>query len=184
MQVRDFLDATTHEVVIIDFHRFERGFEDHPRDQQSNLITKARHDEVGELLESILGKHIHRDYNGYNVKVDLIRDGKRLVIGYAANRFIRGANYYPRVRHLWAEADNTTRLQDYFNRMMCMVSGYEATPAMAQLTPTTWEVIFDKYGGLRKMAQDVNWVVSQWFQDKWWTCCNIVATDFFLDSTT
>lgn len=181
LQIRDFLDATTHEIVIIDFHRFERGFEDHPRDQQSNLITKARHSEVGELLESILGNHIHRDYNGYNVKVgDLVRDGKRLVIGYAANRFIREANYYPRVRHLWAEADNTTQLQEYFDRMMCMVSGYEATSAMAQLTPTTWGLVFDKYGGLRKMAQDVNWIITHWFQDKWWSCVNIVATDFFL----
>jgi len=181
LQVRDFLEATTHEIVIIDFHRFERGFEDHPRDHQSNLIAKSRHNEVAELLESIVGHHIHRDYNGYNIRVgDLIRDGRRLVVGYAANRFIREANYYPRVRHLWAEADNTSRLQDYFERMMCMVSGFEATSAMAQLTPTTWGVIFDKYGGLRKMAQDVNWIISEWFQEKWWSCANIVATDFFL----
>jgi hypothetical protein len=180
-QVRDFLDATTAEVVILDFHRFEKGFEDHPRDMQSNLQTKKRHQEVYNMLEEILGDHMSRDYHGFNVKYgDLVREGKRLIIGYAGNRFIREANYYPRVRHLWAEADNTTTLEEYFNRMICVVSGFEATSAMAQLTPTTWGVIFDKYGGLRKMAQDVNWIITQWFEEKWWPCVNIVATDFFL----
>lgn len=51
---------------------------------------------------------------------------------------------------------------------------------MAQLTPNTWGVIFDKYGGLRKMAQDVNYLISQWFSERWWRCANVVATDFFL----
>lgn len=181
VQVRAFLDATTHEIVILDFHRFEKGFEDYPRDEMANLLTKIRHQEVYRLLEQHLAPHISRDHVGYNVKVgDLIRDGKRLIIGYAGNRFIRDANYYPRVRHLWAEAENVTSLEDYFHRMICAPSGFEATSAMAQLTPTTWGVIFDKYGGLRKMAQDVNWIITNWFEEKWWTCVNIVASDFFL----
>lgn len=54
----------------------------------------------------------------------------------------------------------------YFERTVCMNAGYEATSAMAQLTPTTWGVIFDKYGGLRKMAQEVNWQISEWFAER------------------
>lgn len=37
-QVRSFLDATTAEIVILDFHRFEKGFEDHPRDHMANMV--------------------------------------------------------------------------------------------------------------------------------------------------
>ena len=180
-QVKEFMDSTTHEIVILDFHRFEKGFDDHPRDEKSNLLTKTRHQEVHSLLEQYLSDHISRDFVGYNLKIgEAVRQGKRAIIGYAGNRFIRDAHYYPRVRHLWAEAENVTNLEDYFNRMICGVSGFEATSAMAQLTPTTWGVIFDKYGGLRKMAQDVNHVVTQWFEDRWWPCVNIVASDFFL----
>lgn len=68
-------------------------------------VTKSRHQEIHQMIESILGPHISRDHHGFHVKVgDLVSSGKRLLVGYAANRFIREAKYYPRVRHLWGEA--------------------------------------------------------------------------------
>lgn len=180
-QVKDFLDSTTSEIVILDFHRFEKGFTEHPRDFASNALTKSRHQMLHQLIESIVGQYIARDANGYHIKVSqLLSTNKRLVIGYAGNRFIREANYFPKVRHLWAEAENVSKLEHYLNRMICVETGYEATSAMAQLTPNTWGMIFDKYGGLRKLAQDVNWIISQWFDEKWSSCANIVSTDFFL----
>ncbi|KAI1283773.1 PI-PLC X domain-containing protein 3 [Halotydeus destructor] len=180
-QVKQFMDATEKEVVILDFHRFEKGFDDFPRDALTNEMTIQRHREVLDILKRHLADHMSEDLFGYNVRLgSLVTTNRRLVVGYAANRYVREAKLYPRVRHLWAEAENVTSLEKYFERVSCLTSGYEATSAMAQLTPTTWGVIFDKYGGLRKMAQQVNWLVSQWFAEKWWRCANIVSTDFFL----
>lgn len=49
---------------------------------------------------------------------------------------------------------------------------------MAELTPDTWGVILDKYGGLRKMADQVNWRISQLYRDELGANANIVAVDF------
>ena len=167
-QVKQYLDATEKEVVLLDFHRFERGFDDFPRDEISNQITAERHEMVLNKLREHLLDHISQDAKGYDIKLsEVVESGKRLVVGYAANRYIRHAALYPRVRHLWAEAENVTTLERYFDRTVCIASGYEATSAMAQLTPTTWGVIFDKYGGLRKMAQQVNWLISDWFSERY-----------------
>ena len=52
------------------------------------------------------------------------------------------------------------------------------TADMAELTPRTLEVVLDKYGGLRKMADNVNWRVSQLYRDELGATGNIVAVDF------
>jgi hypothetical protein len=178
-QVAAFLDATDSEIVVLDFHRFEMGF-----DPKVNGIetVKERHQLVYQLLEKYLSQHMAFNGNGYYVRVrDLLNAKTRLVVGYAGFRYLRREpKLYPRVRHLWAEADNITHLEFYFSTKLCHQISYEATSAMAQLTPTTWGVVFDKYGGLRKMAQDVNYLITNWFSDRWWRCANIVSSDFFL----
>lgn len=100
-QVKRFLDATTHEVVIIDFHRFEKGFDDHSRDESINVRTGQRHDEVVVMVKKYLEAYLSADEHGYRVKLgDLIKANKRLVVGYAANHLVRRASFYPRVRKL------------------------------------------------------------------------------------
>lgn len=49
---------------------------------------------------------------------------------------------------------------------------------MAELTPDTWGVITDKYGGLRKMADEVNWRITDLYRDRLGEHANIVAADF------
>jgi hypothetical protein len=49
---------------------------------------------------------------------------------------------------------------------------------MSELTPDTWDVISDKYKGLRRMADSVNRNVTQWFRGDWGRICNAVAVDF------
>ena len=55
--------------------------------------------------------------------------------------------------------------------------------AMAELTPRTIEVIIDNYGGLRKMADSVNWRISQLYRDNLGNHANIVAVDFVRGSS-
>lgn len=52
--------------------------------------------------------------------------------------------------------------------------------AMAELTPTPLDVMFNPTGSLRAMADAVNRNLTSWFHNQWWPRANIVATDFFL----
>lgn len=54
---------------------------------------------------------------------------------------------------------------------------------MAELTPETWDVILDKHGGLRKMADNVNWRISQLYRNELGNHANIVAADFIRGTT-
>lgn len=54
---------------------------------------------------------------------------------------------------------------------------------MAELTPETWDVILDKHGGLRKMADNVNWRISLLYRDELGLHANIVAADFIRGTT-
>lgn len=54
---------------------------------------------------------------------------------------------------------------------------------MAELTPKAWDVIVNKYGGLRKMADKVNWRVSQLYGNDLGPNANIVAVDFYRGTT-
>lgn len=49
----------------------------------------------------------------------------------------------------------------------------------AEITPTTWEVITDRYGGLRQLADRTNSIVSKWYMDEWGMSANIVSVDFY-----
>ena len=61
---------------------------------------------------------------------------------------------------------------------MCRISSRPFAD-MAELTPNAWDVITDRFGGLRRMADEINWQVSKWYSDEWGPHTNIVAVDFF-----
>lgn len=50
---------------------------------------------------------------------------------------------------------------------------------MAELTPDTWGVVTDRYGGLRRMADIVNRHASKWYLMEWGLTTNVVAVDFY-----
>lgn len=50
---------------------------------------------------------------------------------------------------------------------------------MAEMTPTGWDLITDRLGGLRKMADQTNRHVSKWYLDDWGPMANVVAVDFY-----
>lgn len=49
---------------------------------------------------------------------------------------------------------------------------------MAELTPNTLDVILDRLGGLRQMAEGIDMNVTTWYSTKWFQSANIVAVDF------
>lgn len=54
---------------------------------------------------------------------------------------------------------------------------------MAELTPTTWDVLTDKYDGLRRIADSSNRHISKWYADDWFMSANVVAVDFYRGTT-
>ncbi|KAG8177283.1 hypothetical protein JTE90_026730 [Oedothorax gibbosus] len=175
-QVRRFLLATR-EIVVMDFHRFVSGF----RDRRS---ARQRHRELVTLLEEELGDLMIPAGFTSSAPLRLLWDtGRRLYVGYADEgaRTRLSSRLFPAVRHLWADADTVKDLKSFLNRSVCggARSG-RLTSAMAQLTPTTSGVLFNVYGGLRQMADQVNRKIGEWFRDEWNDCANIVATDYFL----
>lgn len=49
---------------------------------------------------------------------------------------------------------------------------------MAELTPTTWDILTDSMHGLRSVADKTNRQVSRWYIEEWAPQANIVAVDF------
>ncbi|KFM70036.1 PI-PLC X domain-containing protein 3, partial [Stegodyphus mimosarum] len=172
-QVKQFLNATN-EIVIMDFHRFVTGF-------QGSRAT-ARHRELVQMLENELGDYmIPIHFTSWATLNQLWTEDKRLYVGYA-DETSRKQSFllFPAVRHLWGDVDTVNGLKAYLNETVCSQTARRLTSAMAQLTPTTAGALFDIYGGLRRMANDVNHHVTRWFRDSWNHCANIVSTDFFL----
>lgn len=54
--------------------------------------------------------------------------------------------------------------------------------AMAELTPSTFDVLFRPGEGLRRLADQVARNVTVWYRDLWWTSSSAVAVDFFHSS--
>lgn len=53
---------------------------------------------------------------------------------------------------------------------------------MAELTPNTWDVILNRLGSIRQMADKININVTNWYNSKWQHTANIVAVDFVRSS--
>ena len=51
--------------------------------------------------------------------------------------------------------------------------------AMAELTPSTMDVLFRPNDGLRKLQDQVARNVTSWYRDLWWKSTSMVAVDFF-----
>lgn len=50
---------------------------------------------------------------------------------------------------------------------------------MAEITPTGWDIIMDRYGGLRRIADESNRHISKWYTEEWGMSANIVSVDFY-----
>ena len=129
--------------------------------------------------------------NRHSTIGQLVREGKRVVLGYAyKNKGLFDSDlFWPAVEHLWANSDQLEKLEKYLDEKVCSgspgsssSSSIHLRSAMAELTPSIEGIIFLRYHGLRELAQLTNAHYDGWFRRRWWRCANIVAGDFFLGS--
>lgn len=86
-QIRRFLNLTSHEIVIMDFHRFTVGF------QNENLqVQRERHANLIELIYKYLGQYLVPSYLGQHAPLnEYVSAGKRLIVGYANKASLVGS---------------------------------------------------------------------------------------------
>ncbi|XP_032677584.1 PI-PLC X domain-containing protein 1-like isoform X1 [Odontomachus brunneus] len=178
--VRNFLDVTRGEVVVMDFHRFPVGLE--------GKLNRHR------KLASIL----YREFEGWILKPDIGIDGlgptlndiwstgKRLIICYGDKHTVNEYDWlWPPLTQVWGNQQTVEGLFKYLNKVILEPktprnSQNPLWAVMAELTPFPLDVLFNISNGLRQMADSVNRNLTIKFQTNWWKETNIVATDFFL----
>ncbi|XP_066589301.1 PI-PLC X domain-containing protein 1-like [Prorops nasuta] len=174
--VKTFLD-NTEEIVIFDIQEFPVGF--------GGNLTVHR-ELIGFLEKEFAGYFLPKTY-GWSITLNNIwASGKRLIIGYDDARLVNQYDsVWPCVTHQWGNVRTVEDLYSYLNRIEnAELGGYRTIPrsAMAELTPNTWDVILNRLGGLRQMADRVNANVTYWYNTKWQATANIVAVDFVRSS--
>ncbi|XP_032685578.1 PI-PLC X domain-containing protein 1-like isoform X2 [Odontomachus brunneus] len=174
-QVKTFLDNTD-EIVIFDVQEFPVGF---------GKQLGVHHDFVGYLEEQFAGYYLPK--SSWTSMLNTIwSSGKRLIIGYDEKRVVNlYKSVWPCVTHQWGNVRKIEDLFDYLNRIETQsIAHPRSTPrsAMAELTPNTLDVILNRLGSIREMADKVNINVTNWYNSKWQRTANIVAVDFVRSS--
>lgn len=104
---------------------------------------------------------------------------------FVLNFFSENDWLWPPVRQMWGNQQNITGLFTFLDECMSNPK-LKDTPimwaAMAQLTPSPLDLIFNPNGNLRLMAHSVNKNLTSWCKDLWWDKANIVTSDFFLEN--
>ncbi|XP_043235100.1 uncharacterized protein LOC122388258 isoform X1 [Amphibalanus amphitrite] len=165
--VRWFLEYTK-EVVILHFHRFPVGFD--------NAMV---HTQFVQYLTMELGQWMSPRV--YDVTMgELWASDKRLIISYNDWPTRRQNEYlWPSIPQAWGDKKSVASLYGFLREEMRQRSGGPQWAAMAELTPSPWDIIIPNRG-LRDLAQKANSEVTKWFRDEWWHTASVVATDFFL----
>ena len=176
-QVKKFIELAPKEIVVLDFHRFEKGFN---KDEDSPQLIQRHHRKVMALILKHLKEYIVPQQMGLNSTLnELIAKNKRVVIGYGSDHYL----VVPKAKHLWPNTDDIEEMVEFFNETICDYYPGQLTSAMAQLTAHRFSILFDKYNGLRGMAQSINRIISDAFDSDnkgWAKCANVVSTDYFL----
>lgn len=170
------MTKATREVVVLDFHRFPVGFS---QNQQRNRKTHA--DLVAALVAG-LGDWMVPFSVGTSVTMnDLWALNKTLIVAYA-DEWTRTNHplLWPSIPQEWGDKRSVNDLYFYLDSIDRKRMGYPYFwAAMAELTPSTMDVLFRPNDGLRKLADQVASNVTTWYRDRWWKSTSITAVDFF-----
>ncbi|XP_075547381.1 uncharacterized protein LOC142581817 [Dermacentor variabilis] len=177
-EVRKFVEATG-ELVLLDFHRFPKGFE------RSSQFVAQRHEKLVDLIV--------RELNGVLLKrFDYLKELNDIFNGCRRERKLRGhvvvfynSKYYsgpyesllaPAVVHKWANAQSKEALIEYIETKACFRETSNMVSIMAELTPKFPMFVVST----RRIAQWVNHDMTEYFRQKQGTCTGIISTDYFL----
>lgn len=177
-QVKEFV-LHTNEIVIFGLKEFPVGF-------GKNLtihhkLVKYLKDQFGDLI-------VHPSLTWRASLNDIWLRKQNVILAYDLYSVV---NQYPHVlfgsvEQRWGNVQTWPDLERFLRNINGHdVSRLSSRPVadMAELTPKTWDVIVNKYGGLRKMADRVNWRMSQLYANELGTNANIVAVDFYRGTT-
>jgi hypothetical protein len=163
----DFLEATD-ELLILDFHRFPIGFTS--VDVHQSFIT---------YLTDQLGSYMLPLDAGYDVTPNQMWNlNKRVLVAYADDSYTLSDLLWPAIPQEWANTDNLADLQQFLNGYDRVSMNY-IWAGMAELTPSTLDIIFNPTGSLRILANSSNRNVTAWYRTLWWDTANVAAVDFF-----
>lgn len=173
-QVKTFLD-NTEEIVILDIREFPIGFP-----------TLSEHNKLVSYLEKEFRDYYLEYDRGWVMTLNEIwSTGKRLIIGYQNSWMVHShGTVWPCVTHQWGNVRNIENLYKYLNKIESNDRRTRQRPraAMAELTASFNDVLFNSLGGLRNMAYKVNLNVTNWYSTIWQFSANIVAMDFVRSS--
>lgn len=162
----------TNEIVIIGFHEFPTGFSS---DDTHRLLIQFVNQTIGDQLVT--------NSSTWGTKLNQIWDQpRRIILEYAQTGIDvqYGPLVWSAVDGRWANTDNVATLQSYlYAKHAEGPTNTNPISDMVQLTPTTFGVIFNQYGGLRKMADDTNPLASGWYRHDLLPTSNIINLDFF-----
>ena len=181
-QVKQFVELAPKEIVVLDFHRLEKGFD---KDELSPKLVRRHHRKVFKIIYKHLRQYLVPQQMALNLTInELLTKNKRVVIGYPSNEMVADKTHVnPQAKHLWPNTDHIDDIIEFFNETLCDHYPDQMWSAMAQLTADRFGIILDRYNGLRTMADSVNRVISDAFissDSDWNRCANVVATDYFL----
>lgn len=84
------------------------------------------------------------------------------------------------VHHVWPNTDKEDTLRQFIEHSACRKYFGELNSLMAELTPTVFGAISDKYDGIRRLSSLTNRMVGDLIRSKFLHCINLIATDYFL----
>lgn len=176
-QVLDFVEDTN-EIVLFDIQEFPVGF-------GRNLDI---HRKLVNFVKSVLGDHIADPQLTWQATLKDIWQRKQTIIVSYDNYEV--VDEYPSIlfqaiEQRWGNVQNLDSLERFLRRKNQLFANLISRPFadMAELTPDTWGVLTDQYGGLRLLADRVNRFVSKWYENELGVNANIVAVDFYRGTT-
>ncbi|ALC39408.1 CG14945 [Drosophila busckii] len=177
-QVKDFV-LETNEIVIFGLKEFPVGFGKGLGVHR--LLVSYLREQFGDLL-------VHPSLSWHATMNDMWKLQQNVILAYDKEEVVQD---FPQllfggVEQRWGNVQTWMRLERHLRFINDFdVSRFSSRPVvdMAELTPETWDVILDKHGGLRKMADNINWRISQLYRDELGNHANIVAADFIRGTT-
>uniref|UniRef100_A0A1A9ZR28 Phosphatidylinositol-specific phospholipase C X domain-containing protein n=1 Tax=Glossina pallidipes TaxID=7398 RepID=A0A1A9ZR28_GLOPL len=173
-QVKDFVQETN-EIVIFGMKEFPIGF-------GRNLTI---HHVLVEYLKEHFGDFIVHPSATWRASLnDIWHRKQNVILAYDKASIVMQYPYllFGSVEQRWGNVQTWPELENFLKFINSFdVARLSSRPVadMAELTPDAWGVIVNKYGGLRKMADRVNWRISQLYRDYLGANANIVAVDFY-----
>uniref|UniRef100_A0A1A9WZT0 Phosphatidylinositol-specific phospholipase C X domain-containing protein n=1 Tax=Glossina brevipalpis TaxID=37001 RepID=A0A1A9WZT0_9MUSC len=173
-QVKDFVQETN-EIVIFGIKEFPIGF-------GRNLTV---HHILVEYLKEHFGDFVVHPSATWRASInDIWHRKQNIILAYDKASIVM---QYPHllfgsVEQRWGNVQTWSELEiflKFVNSFDTARLSSRPVADMAELTPDAWGVIVNKYGGLRKMADRINWRISQLYRDYLGTNANIVAVDFY-----